>query len=158
VDSSRFDRIAKQLALRPSRRSLLKSFGKAGLTAVSIGATGLISSTHETDAAACRDSGVTCIAHGQCCSHSCGEPDWRGRRRCDCPSNLSPCGTTCCDNAQSCIENACVPRPEGCTYCDDVTGGFFTIDHGQPVLRACPSGTQCVATDPCSIVCDFSVM
>jgi hypothetical protein len=108
VDGSRFDRLAKDLAGQPSRRSVLKGLGKAALAAVGIGGPlGTIVWSRAGDAAGCRNGGVTCTADAQCCSGECGEPDSRGRRRCGCDEPELACGTFCCQPGELCLNDAC---------------------------------------------------
>jgi hypothetical protein len=75
LDGSRFDRLAKNLAQRSSRRSVLKGVGKAALAAVGLGGPiGTVIWSRESDAASCRDGGVSCTTHAQCCAGACGGP------------------------------------------------------------------------------------
>jgi hypothetical protein len=60
-----------------------------------------------TDAAACREGGVSCTGDAQCCSGECGEPSRRGRRTCTCPGERVMCGLRCCDEGLDCVNGEC---------------------------------------------------
>ncbi len=96
MDDRRFDELARGLAGRPNRRSLLK--GMLGLGAVSAAGAAL----RDGDAEAARRPATTTPVP------KCpGQQSWNGSA-CVCPGNQTICGAECCTSGESvCCDGAC---------------------------------------------------
>jgi hypothetical protein len=139
MDGSRFDDMAKSLAIG-SRRSLLKAgIGSAlGLMVSGIGREGSRAAQLK------RGAGEICRKPGDCASGFCGQKDRTGRGRCscqnnaDCPQTISniACGST------NCIAGACVTQVNIGAQCDD--GNLCTTG------ETCQVDGECVGT---SVIC-----
>lgn len=129
VDGSRFDDLARALATQPTRRTLLRR--------IVAGASAALLASQIDDvaiAAKCREAGEICREDSNCCSGSCGAPDRRGRRTCECTPDQHFCGQTCC------------PRSLGC----DSKGGGCCVGSGDsPIGGFCEQDGDC-----CSGVCN----
>ena len=152
MESSRFDRLTKELAGARSRRALLSGAVAAALSAVP----GIALAGSK------RASGEICRKSSDCLSNQCSQPDKTGRKRClcttpaECPQpKASECSTaTClagvcgiapanvgqpCDSSNKCITGAtctnqgiCAGTPKNC---DD--GNLCTTDTCDPQTGKC---------------------
>jgi hypothetical protein len=157
MDGRIFDDLARSLAERRSRRSVLK-----GLAAAATGALLDVVRREDAGARACRDAGETCTGDAQCCTGICGPKDSRGRRQCACPANLLECrrdcidpatdekncggcgiscprGSTCESGVCSCVPETCASLGAGCGTFDDGCGRTIQC-------TSCPSGQVCDGT------------
>jgi hypothetical protein len=158
LDDLRFDRLAKNLANQPSRRSFLKGLGKAAIAAVGIGGpVGANVWPRTGDAASCRAPAQSCTSNGDCCSGICGPKDSRGRRTCLC-SDSSDCKRTheFCMTAVCTEAGICGIAPDFGRPCDD--GNLCTSNTVCQPDGTCGGGTSrvCSPLDDCHIagICD----
>ncbi len=119
MDGSRFDALARALAVSGSRRRLI-----GAVVAGTLGVLGL----RATEAAACRPVGSTCREHANCCSKRCGDKDATGRHRCWCQTAADCPAPDQCHDA-TCTEGVCGTTP--------LTG------------QACDDGDRCTVNDTC---------
>ena len=126
VDDSRFDDLARELAMSSTRRTLVRS--TLGLIAGGIGLTG----RRSTGAATRRSVGEICRKSGDCVSNRCGPADSTGRRRCLCstPADCPPATV-----GSQCLGAICSPA--------GVCGIEITVG------AACDDGNLCTVNDQC---------
>jgi hypothetical protein len=141
MEPSRFDRWSRQLGAVGSRRGIVR----AVVAAVAIGVTG---GTTGTDAAprrrvVCRNPGVQCTSHGQCCTGNCrriSSSSRSPRYQCACPEPLRNCGGTCVD---------LMTDPRNCGRCGNVCM-FGVCEEGvcfEPCKTLSPASNHCVFTN-----------
>jgi hypothetical protein len=114
MDGDRFDALARSLAGRRSRRSVIGGF---------LGAVAAVIASDRAEAARrCRDVGEQCAKNDHCCSEFCGPKGRTGRRTCACPSGTEECGAACLDPATAYLSDS-----DNCGACGN----------------QCPAGTPC---------------
>jgi hypothetical protein len=156
VDDSRFDDLARNLA-SSSRRSLLKRAGKA--VALTLGVGGPVGAaiwSREGDAAACRSAAQSCQSDANCCSGICGNPDWRGRRFCECPPNTFGCERECCSPGFVCSQGTCVSPTASRTPTNAPTNTPTSTPTATATTAPCPAGYDYI-NGACFKICnDFN--
>jgi hypothetical protein len=139
MDGSRFDAIARAVAMPGSRRRLLGSLAAGALGLVGLG---------KADAAAgCRMPGDLCRENANCCSNLCGK-DATGRRVCQCQSPTDCPAPDQCHTA-TCVKGVCgttVRLGQACNDGDACTTGETCQANGR-----CGGGNPvvCTALDQC---------
>ena len=147
MDAERFDRLARTLASRPTRRRLLKAvlgFGGAAATA------GL----RARDAGACAPQGAACSRSNPCCAGRCSDGV------CACPANTAACSDACvktqsdsancgacgnlCAGGQVCRKGVCA-CPGQSVLCNGVC-----VNPRADEANCGECGVTCVASSPCT--------
>jgi hypothetical protein len=109
MDPTRFDTLARLVAVPSSRRRLI-----GGLMAGALG----IGATDEASAAICRSLGNTCRETANCCVGECLKDATR-RYRCACPPGTKVCSGECIPVSSCCRDTGC------CTNADCPSGGYY---------------------------------
>jgi hypothetical protein len=124
MDGYQFDRIARRLAVAPTRRTALRLLAGAVLG-------GVLTSFGIEAAAACHKGGQTCRRHGQCCSGRCH------RDRClhgECKALKPLCDAELCEVAACETDGQTGASQWVCAY---------TCDTGQACCKQACTGTAC---------------
>ncbi|HEY7032123.1 MAG TPA: hypothetical protein VH482_12370 [Thermomicrobiales bacterium] len=131
MDGQRFDALARLVAVRSSRRSILGAAASA-LT------TGILRAAPAA-AIACRGAGQLCSKNANCCSDLCVQ-DADNRRRCHCPDKTDICGDVCIDPATGYLAD-----PRNCGGCGVRcrSGVCLSGVCGKALGEACAAGGEC---------------
>lgn len=142
MDGSGFDDLARRIGRRLTRREWIAAAGAA-----------IVFGRSNVEAAACREQGVTCREHANCCSGLCSPKDARGRRLCGsvCTPNGGTCisGEECCN--RSCYRGACelVPTGQLCTTDPECSSGNCQLYDNGSYCTANSVGGTCQVNDDC---------
>jgi hypothetical protein len=146
MDGTRFDNLARSLAMSGTRRRLLVGFAAGALGIVGFGT---------TDAAVCRTAGRSCGKDAHCCSGNCTK-DASGRRCCACPPPTAECHGLCVETATAYLSD-----PKNCgacghrcprTRCEVATcrGGICGLAPDPAAVDlSCNDGDKCTVNDVC---------
>ena len=128
MDAIHFDRLARSLMTRPSRRTMLR-----GLASLALG--GAVASAGTDEATAdhgCRHAGDRCKRPGQCCSGKCS----KARKKCLCTAAsctaTDPCQEAFCSSKFKCtVRDKTCDDGIACTVdtCDATGTCLHTADH-----------------------------
>jgi hypothetical protein len=153
VNTTRFDRLTRELAAGTSRRRVLKMFAGA---AVALGATAVISPTSR--AAACGDPGAECTVNDDCCQGFYCNFDGvcAGAAECagaggGCDADEACCGRlTCSEEDRTCggPSAGCAGAGESCDTDDACCGRSICRDDG--TCGGPSAGSGCAADGDCA--------
>lgn len=82
------------------------------------------------------------------CNDSCPAPKLCQNRRCVCPSNREPCGTTCCPVGQDCCNGMCVDTQSSQQHCGACNNPCLPPKICQAGICDCPTNRA-----PCGTTC-----
>jgi hypothetical protein len=136
VDGSQFDLLTKRVSTVRDRRSLIKAIAVTAAAAFSV----RVEAGTVLAASKRRGVGETCRTADQCESGLCEAPDASGRRRCG-------CGAACLCSAEE--------AEIDCIICSTDETRFCTMTNEGYVVRSCATGTVCVQSGNCEIICDW---
>ena len=148
MDGAGFDRLARALGARGTRRGVLAT--AAGLVAAVAGGAALADDGGANGRRTCRPVYAGCTKNGQCCSGLCETrrtTPRNHRNRCACPERIAICNGSCCAEGEECVDGQCVvPLPCGGMTCTPTgTGGY---------------DSHCMVTTACEVAegCDYEAI
>jgi hypothetical protein len=130
MDPDRFDELVLALGTSPSRRSLLRGFGKGTLIAV------LTALSLPQGAAACKNDGAKCKKSSDCCSGAC-----KGKKRKKRACRAAPEARGC--TIDDPYATPCPDRTRNTQYC------WITLG-GKPFCGTSVQCLNCSSNDECA--------
>jgi hypothetical protein len=142
-----FDELTRGLASGSiSRGRALRLMG-AALVGSALGSLGGVAAADDE----CKPAEKKCRKDHQCCSGNCGED----HKCAACPSGTTPCGTQCCQTAETCVNDACCPNARVCGTGTSVTCCTEGQECGGGACCTPRGGSCTTATDCCGgLDCD----